>query len=71
MDSTQITNWRCLTLREFAQKFCVSIQLQMRENGVSFTPVKYTLVFRTAQDFLGHTTHYRVSKYNPWSNIHM
>ena len=32
----------------------------MRENGVFFTPVKYTCLSR-APGFLGRTTHYRVS----------
>ena len=34
--------------------FCSgSVELQMRENGVFFTPVKYTLGLSCASDFLG------------------
>ena len=39
------------TPREFTQKFFFSgsVKLQMRKNGVFFTPVKYTLVCRVPQ----------------------
>jgi len=48
-------NFVCLCSRSF--------ELQMRENSVFFTPVKYTLVCPTPKVsfFLGRTTHYRVS----------
>ena len=63
-DSAKIWNWRCLPDKICTAKFiCFSsgtIELQMHENGVFFTPVKYTLVC-CAPGFLGHTTHYQVS----------
>jgi len=55
-----------------AQKIlCVSAQgsfeLQMHENGIFFTPIKYTLVcpIPKVSFFSGRTTHYRVSWCTP------
>ena len=70
VDSAQIWNWRCPTPSELANRkffvfFCLgSVELQMCENGVFLTPVKYTHLFVARPrflGFLGRTTHYRVS----------
>jgi len=56
--------WNCMEVphlkgihTENFVSFCSrSVELQMRENGVFFTPVKYTCLLH-APSFLGHTTH--------------
>ena len=56
-DSVKILNWRCRTLRELAHKnlsVCLgSVELQRCENGVFFTPVKYTHLSVMRPGFLG------------------